>query len=82
MEPVVKKEGRLRYMALLGTFEWFDVEGGYGLISPDDGGRSLFTRYTSRAGEGLESLAKGNKVTYEVVQGSRYGRRATNVRKA
>jgi 'Cold-shock' DNA-binding domain len=30
----------------LGTFKWFDVESGYGLISPDDGGRNLFARST------------------------------------
>ena len=66
----------------LGTFKWFDVEGGYGLISPDDGGKNLFTRNTRSvtAGEGLESLAKGDKVTYEVHQG-RNGPRAVNVSK-
>jgi cold shock protein len=66
----------------LGTIKWFDIEGGYGLISPDDGGRNLFTRNTRRstAGEGLESLAKGDKVTYEVHQG-RNGPRAVSVSK-
>jgi cold shock protein len=64
----------------LGTFKWFDVEGGYGLISPDDGGRNLFTRNMSTAGEGLKSLAKGDKVAYEVHQG-RKGPRAVNVSK-
>jgi cold shock protein len=67
-------------MASLGTFKWFDVEGGYGLISPDDGGRNLFTRNMSTAGEGLKSLAKGDKVAYEVLQG-RNGSRAVNVSK-
>ncbi len=64
-----------------GTFKWFSAETGYGLISPDGGGRSLFLR---RAGEeassALESLEKGDKVTYEVTQG-RNGMRATNVSK-
>jgi cold shock protein len=62
----------------LGTFEWFDVESGFGLISSDGGGRNLCVRNTSTAGEGLKSLAKGEKVTCEVTQG-RNGMRARNV---
>ncbi len=62
----------------LGTFKWFSVESGYGLISPDGGGRNLFVRHTTMAGEGLGSLNKGDKVTYKVAQG-RNGMRAKNV---
>ena len=53
----------------LGTFKWFDVESGYGLISPDDGGRNLFVRSTDMASSSLlEALEKGTKVAYEVHQ--------------
>ncbi len=63
----------------LGTFKWFDVKSGYGLISPDDGGRNLFMRSTGMASSSLlESLAKGTQVAYEVHQ-SRNGTRARNV---
>ncbi len=37
----------------LGTFKWFDVESGYDLISPDDGGRTLFVRSTDMASSSL-----------------------------
>jgi CspA family cold shock protein len=73
-----EKKGELHRMAQ-GTLKWFSAETGYGLISPDDGGRNLFVRRASlAAGSGPETLEKGAKVTYEVTQG-RNGRRATNV---
>ena len=72
-----EKKGRLHRMAQ-GPFQWFSVESGFGLISPDGGGRNLFTRRTSRADAGLESLYKGDKVSYEAHQG-RNGMRAKNV---
>lgn len=52
----------------LGAFKWFDIESGYGLISPDHGGRNLFVRSTDMmASSGqLKALEKGTKVTYEV----------------
>jgi cold shock CspA family protein len=55
---------------------------GYGLISPDDGRRNLFVRYTDMMASSsrLEALEKGTKVAYEVHQG-RNGRRARNVSK-
>ncbi len=62
-----------------GTLRWFSPETGYGLISPDGGGRNIFVRSTGFApGSGPETLEKGDEVTYEVTQG-RNGRRATNV---
>ena len=65
----------------LGTFKWFDVESGYGLISPDDGGRNLFVCSTDMASSSLlEALEKDTKVAYEVHQG-RNGTRARNISK-
>lgn len=63
-----------------GTLKWFNPETGYGLISPDGGGRNLFVRSTGFAstGNGPQTLEKGDEVAYEVTRG-RNGRRATNV---
>ena len=62
-----------------GTFKWFSAETGYGLISPDGGGRNLFVRRTGAADVSeLESLEKDDEVTYEATQG-RNGLWATNV---
>jgi CspA family cold shock protein len=63
----------------LGTFKWFDVESGYGLISPDDGERNLFVHSTDIASASeLEALEAGTRVSYEVHQ-SRNGPRARKI---
>ena len=61
-----------------GTVKWFDGEKGYGFISPDEGGEDVFVHHTGIAGSGFKSLDEGEKVAYEVAQGSR-GPQAQNV---
>ncbi len=61
-----------------GTVKWFDGEKGYGFIAPDDEGEDVFVHHTGIAGSGFKSLDEGEKVTYEVAQGSR-GPQAQNV---
>ena len=63
-----------------GTIKWYDHNKGFGFISPDDGSEDLFVHYTGIIGGGRRSLAEGDKVTYEAVQGRR-GMRAENVSK-
>jgi cold shock protein len=52
---------------------------GYAFIAPDEGGRDLFVHYSAITGTGLRSLEAGQKVEYDVKQGTR-GPEATNVR--
>ena len=48
---------------------WFNGEGGYGFIHPDDGGAVVFVHHTSIAAYAkAQSLQKGARVTYEVVR--------------
>ena len=61
-----------------GTVKWFDGEKGYGFIRSDDGGEEVFVHHTGIAGSGFKTLDEGEKVTYEVAQGSR-GPQAQNV---
>jgi CspA family cold shock protein len=61
-----------------GTVKWFNDEKGYGFISPDDGGDDLFVHHTGISGRGFKSLEEGDKVSYEVTQGSK-GMQAINV---
>jgi CspA family cold shock protein len=63
---------------LSGTLKWFDRDEGYGYISPDDGGGELFFTYAATWGGGFKDLEKGERVTYEVVEGW-HGPQAENV---
>jgi len=60
-----------------GTVKWFNQRKGYGFISTDDG-QDIFVHYTNIAGEGFKTLAEGDAVTFDIVDGEK-GPRADNV---
>ncbi|MEW5701395.1 MAG: cold-shock protein [Candidatus Zixiibacteriota bacterium] len=62
-----------------GTVKWFNDSKGYGFIS-QEGGKDVFVHHESIQAEGFRSLAEGDKVEFEVVQGPK-GPQAANVRK-
>ena len=62
-----------------GKVKWFNDEKGFGFIASDEGG-DLFVHYNDIVGEGFKTLAEGEAVEYEPVEGEK-GPRATNVRK-
>jgi CspA family cold shock protein len=48
---------------------WFNGEGGYGFIHPDDGGEAVFAHHTSIVAYAkAKSLKKGARVSYEVAR--------------
>jgi CspA family cold shock protein len=61
-------EGTLK-RTLTGTLKWFSPEEGYGYITPDDGGEELCFSYCATWGGGFRNLERGERVTYEVVEG-------------
>ncbi len=63
-----------------GTVKWFNDSKGFGFISVDDG-TEVFVHHNDIQGQGFKSLAEGDQVTFDVVQGDK-GPRATNVVKA
>ncbi len=62
-----------------GTVKWFNDSKGFGFIS-QEGGKDVFVHHTSIEGEGFRSLAEGDRVQFEVVEGPK-GPQASNVRK-
>ena len=60
-----------------GTVKWFDDSKGFGFIS-QSGGEDVFVHYTAIQREGFRSLAEGDNVTFEVVDGPK-GPQAANV---
>ena len=60
-----------------GKVKWFNPRKGYGFIATDDG-RDIFVHYASISGEGYRTLAEGDPVTFDIVEGEK-GLRAENV---
>jgi cold shock protein len=60
-----------------GIVKWFNAEKGYGFIQVE-GGDDVFVHYSAIQAEGFKTLEEGQKVEFEIVQGSR-GPQAANV---
>lgn len=60
-----------------GTVKWFSQRKGYGFISTSDG-RDIFVHYSNIEGEGFKTLAEGDAVSFDIVDGEK-GPRAENV---
>jgi len=60
-----------------GKVKWFNPRKGYGFIATEDG-RDIFVHYASISGEGYRTLAEGDPVTFDIVEGEK-GLRAENV---
>ena len=61
-----------------GKVKWFNDGKGYGFIE-QDGAKDLFVHHSAIQGEGFKSLAEGDRVSFDVVQGAK-GPAAENVR--
>ncbi len=62
-----------------GTVKWFNDAKGYGFIEQDNG-PDVFVHFSVIQSEGFKSLAEGDKVAFEVVQGDK-GPQSSNVNK-
>ncbi|MEK7477164.1 MAG: cold shock domain-containing protein [Candidatus Coatesbacteria bacterium] len=67
-------------METQGKVKWFNDKKGYGFIA-QEGGRDVFVHYSNVKGEGYKSLAEGQDVMFEIVDGPK-GPQAINVVKA
>jgi CspA family cold shock protein len=63
-----------------GTVKWFNESKGFGFITPDDGSKDCFVHFSAIQGSGFKTLAEGDKVQFNIVQGQK-GPAAENVTK-
>ncbi len=57
-----------------GTVKWFNGQKGFGFIQPDNGGADVFVHISAVERAGMNSLAEGQKISFEVEKDSRSGK--------
>ena len=65
-------------MRINGTVKWFNDDKGFGFITPEDGQKDCFVHHSAIQGQGFKSLAEGDRVEFDMVQGAK-GPAAENV---
>ncbi|HEX2188983.1 MAG TPA: cold-shock protein [Longimicrobiaceae bacterium] len=65
-------------MRISGTVKWFNDAKGFGFITPANGEKDCFVHYSAIQGSGFKSLAEGDTVEFDLVQGEK-GPAAENV---
>ena len=61
----------------IGKVKWFNDAKGYGFIETTEG-KDIFVHYSAIVKEGFKTLAVGQEVSFEIVEGAK-GPQASNV---
>lgn len=62
-----------------GQVKWFNTSKGFGFVAPEGGGKDVFVHVSALHKAGIQSLADGVTVEFDVEQGKK-GLQAANVR--
>lgn len=52
-----------------GTVKWFNPGKGFGFVAPEDGGKDVFIHVSALERAGINGLAEGQKIEYELGAG-------------
>jgi CspA family cold shock protein len=72
------KQDREYGMRTIGNVKWFNDSKGFGFITPENGEKDCFVHHTAIQGGGFKTLAEGERVEFDMVQGQK-GPAAENV---
>jgi cold shock protein len=67
---------------ITGTVKFFNMDKGYGFISPDTGGQDAFVHITALEASGMGPLNQNDRVTYELEADKRGKQAAVNLKMA
>ena len=65
-----------------GTVKWFNDAKGFGFITPDGGGEDLFAHFSAINMSGFKSLKEGQKVAFDITDGNKGKKQASNIQAA
>jgi CspA family cold shock protein len=66
----------------IGTVKFFNADKGYGFIAPDDGGEDSFVHISAVERAGMATLAKEQRISYELETDRRGRQSAANLQAA
>lgn len=58
----------------IGTVKWFNATKGFGFIQPESGGADVFVHISAVERAGMQTLAEGQKLQFEIVRDNRSGK--------
>ncbi|GLI23949.1 MULTISPECIES: cold-shock protein [Xanthobacter] len=58
----------------IGTVKWFNATKGFGFIQPDNGGADVFVHISAVERAGMQGLAEGQKLQFDIVRDNKSGK--------
>ena len=67
-------------MSQTGTVKFFNMDKGFGFVTPDDGGKDVFVHISAVQASGMDTLQENQKINFETEEDMRgKGPKAVNL---